>query len=79
MKNRFPRRNELLVLIAISLLCTVIAAMTGKYDVGLAVMGAPVFLVAALMGFRRDTRSSASPPVEAATASTPGDGPSPTP
>jgi hypothetical protein len=45
--------------------------VTGTYDVGLAVLGVPVFLVAALMGFRR---GSAPPPqAEAPTGSTPAD------
>jgi len=60
MKNRLPRRQELIVLIALSLLCTVIVGVTGKYDVGLAVLGAPVFLVAALMGFRRGSAPAAA-------------------
>jgi hypothetical protein len=71
MKNRFPRRQELVVLIAISLLCTVIVGVSGKYDVGLAVLGVPVFLVAALMGFRRV--SMPAPAIEAATVTAPVD------
>ena len=69
MKNRFPRRQEMFVLIALSLLCTVVVKVTGKDDVGLAVLGAPVFLVAALMGFRR-VGSAPAAETEAAMAST---------
>ena len=53
MKNRLPRRQELLILVALSLLCTVIVSVSGAYQLGFAVMGVPVFLVAALMGFRQ--------------------------
>jgi len=65
MKNRVPRRQELMVLIALSLLGAMIVQMTGTYDVGLAVLGVPVFLVAALMGFRR-VNSPAAIEVDAA-------------
>ena len=67
MKNRFPRRQELFALIALSLLCTLIVTLTGKNDVGLAVLGAPVFLVAALMGLRR---AGSVPPTETVAEST---------
>ena len=53
MKNRMPRRQELIVLAAISIICAAILGISGRYDVGLAVLGAPLFLVAALMGLRR--------------------------
>jgi hypothetical protein len=79
MKNRLPRRQELILFIILSLVCTVIVRITGKYDVGLAVLGAPVFLVAALMGFRRGAAPSSTPATEAATTSLPSDGPEMTP
>jgi len=73
MKNRFPRRQELIILVTLSLLCAVVSEVSGKYDVGLAVLGAPVFLVAALMGFRRS--SAPTPPTQTATAESPADAP----
>jgi hypothetical protein len=73
MKNRIPRRQELMVLIALSLACTIVVQLTGKYDVGLAVLGAPVFLVAALMGFRRGSGVTASAATEPVAVVTPED------
>jgi len=60
MKNRLPRPRELAILAALSVACTIVVAITGKYDVGLAVFGAPVFLVASLMGLRRSLANAAA-------------------
>ena len=65
MKNRLPRRQELLILLALSVACTVIVRITGKPDVGLAFTGAPMFLVAALMGLRRHGELTGETPAPA--------------
>jgi hypothetical protein len=59
MKKQLPRRHELAAFVVMAVICAVIVAVTGKYDVGLAVLGAPIFLVAALMGFRRSLETGA--------------------
>jgi hypothetical protein len=60
MKNRLPRPRELAILVALSVVCTLIVALTGKYDVGLAIFAGPLFLVAALMGLRRNMANAAA-------------------
>lgn len=75
MKNRLPRRQELLILLALSVVCTLVVRITGKYDMALAFTGAPIFLVAALMGLRRHgqlTTEAEAPEVEPAEAEAPG-------
>ena len=53
MRDRLPRPRELAVFVAMAVVCTVILGVTGKYDVGLAVLGGPVFLISAVMGLNR--------------------------
>jgi hypothetical protein len=53
MKNRLPRTRELAIFAAMALVCTLVVAITGKHEVGFAVLGAPVFFVGAMMGLRR--------------------------
>jgi hypothetical protein len=60
MKDRFPSGRELLFFGLIAVVCAVIVGLTGKTDVGLAVAGAPIFLVGAMMGLRRSDRSESS-------------------
>jgi hypothetical protein len=60
MKNRLPRPRELAILAALSVVCTIVVAIIGKYDVGLAFLGAPVFLIASLMGLRRGIANAAA-------------------
>jgi len=71
MKNRLPRPRELAILAALAVVCTVIVAITGKYDVGLAILGAPVFLVASLMGLRRGIANAAAAKAEVTTETAP--------
>jgi hypothetical protein len=53
--------------VILAVVCTLVVAATGKYDVAFAVLGAPVFLVAALMGHRR---SQAKPTIATAASGT---------
>jgi hypothetical protein len=53
MMNRLPRPREMAVFVVMAIVCTVILAVTKKYDVGLALLGGPVFLVSAIMGLNR--------------------------
>lgn len=53
MKDRIPRPHELAIFAAMAVVCTVVVHLMGKYDIGLAVMGMPIFFVSALMGLRR--------------------------
>ena len=71
MKNRLPGRQEAFVFIVLSLICAAIVQVSGKYDVGLAVLSAPLFLVAALMGLRRASSPGSIPSAEPMVASTP--------
>ena len=67
MKDKLPRPRELLLFAALSIICTAIVAGIGRYDVGLAFLGAPLFLVGAVMGLNRsgDLRRSADADVRA--------------
>ncbi len=53
MKNRFPRRKELIAFGGLAVTLAVIVGLTGRYDTGLAFAGVPVFVMGALMGQRR--------------------------
>ncbi len=53
MKDKLPRPRELMLFAVLSVVCTAIVAAIGRYDVGLAFLGAPLFLVSALMGLNR--------------------------
>lgn len=73
MKNRLPRPRELAILAALSVVCTAVVAATGKYDVGLAILGAPIFLVASLMGLRRGLANAAAARAAVTTETAPGE------
>jgi hypothetical protein len=53
MKSLFPGRTELLVVIALALVAGAIVSLGGSRDTMLFIVTGPVFLIAALLGFRR--------------------------
>jgi len=53
MFERFPRRIELLIFVLMAVTCALIAGALPKRDYALLFLSMPVFLISALMGFRR--------------------------
>jgi len=61
MKDRLPRPRELVAFAALALVCALVASLINHKDgTGLAVMGAPIFLVGAIMGLRRSGEVAAA-------------------
>lgn len=60
MKDRLPSGRELLFFGLVAVICAVIVGISGKTDIGLALAGAPIFVVGAVMGLRRSDRSESS-------------------
>lgn len=54
MKRLLPGRMELALLAALAAICTIAVGFSPRQDVGLMFAGMPLFLVASLMGFRRN-------------------------
>ena len=55
MRRLLPSRIELLIFAALAVLCAGVVSVfkVNAHDLGLAAMGGPIFLVAAVMGLRR--------------------------
>ncbi len=53
MKRYFPHRVELFVFLAMAVISAVIVSLAAQRDVALFACTLPMFLVAALLGFRR--------------------------
>ena len=55
MRHLLPSRVEIMIFAALAVLCTGIVSVfqVNAHDLGIAALGGPVFLVAAVMGLRR--------------------------
>ena len=53
MKHLLPGRNEIFVLVALAMVCTLVVAITRQYGLCLALLGGGLFLISALMGLNR--------------------------
>ena len=61
MKDRLPRPREMVAFAVLALACALAAGLISHKDgTGLAVMGAPIFLVGAIMGLRRSGEVAAA-------------------
>ncbi len=60
MNGKFPRPRELAAFAVLAVVCAAVATLIGKDGMGLAVMGAPIFLVGAIMGLRRSGEIAAA-------------------
>ncbi|HEX4795874.1 MAG TPA: hypothetical protein VH370_18950 [Humisphaera sp.] len=53
MKRYIPHRVELFVFLAMAVICAVVVSLAAQRDLALFACTLPMFLVAALLGFRR--------------------------
>jgi uncharacterized membrane protein len=58
MKRLIPRRTEFFILVAMAMVCAVVASLTLKEDAALAVGSVPLFVASCLLGMRRNGQLS---------------------
>ena len=71
MKRLIPTRVELILFAILAIGCAIVVSFFGARDVGLAVLAAPLFCIAAFMGTRRSGQwSSLAPTAESSSIDT---------
>lgn len=61
MLDRIPKPVELAIFVVMALVCTLAVALSPKHDAALFFAGVPLFLISALMGFRRSAQPARPP------------------